>query len=63
MKQEVSYILCTLFANQTEGTICANILTSYLANLGWFLKFDTMFPPRQYNLKYAIIENMGQVKL
>ena len=25
IKQEMSYILCTLFADQTEGTICASV--------------------------------------
>ena len=25
IKQKMSYILCTLFANQTEGSICANM--------------------------------------
>ena len=25
IKQKMSYILCTLFANQGEGTICANV--------------------------------------
>ena len=25
IKQEMSYILCTLFPNQTEGTYCANV--------------------------------------